>query len=201
MNILNDLTIQQFVTRLVMMLFVLAVQGALIAKLAKAFHDMRPAREGHLSLNPAAHLSYSGLCMAVLFGRGWMRPIRLTPTPEMHLRLRIAVLILLGCLLPLLLIPLLDLTRPFLQQTLSRTTGYMVLYGVQVFQELTVGTMILSLLPVPGMPAGNLWRALWPEADKKLIRLEPIGLGLMTVLLVLGWLPETDGLLAALRRI
>lgn len=201
MNILNDLTVHQFVTRLLMMLVVTAIYGAWISLFSKWLHDRRPLREGHLTLNPAANISYGGVGMAVLFLHGWVRPIRLTPSDQLSERLRILLIILLGSAIILLIIPLLDLARPYIHQSLSRTNGYYVLYSVQVIQELMLGVVILGLLPLPGFLGGNIWRALLPASDKKIIKYEPICLSLMIIILILGWLPDTSFMLQALRLI
>ncbi len=201
MNILNELTVHQFVTRLLMMLVVTALYGAWISQLAKWFDDKRPWREGHLTLNPAANISYSGLAMAVLFNHGWIRPIRLTQSEIATQRLRIILIILIGSATALMIIPLLDLFRPYIHQILSRTSGYYVLYSVQVIQEQMLGLVALSLVPLPGFLGGNIWRAILPHKDKSLIKYEPICLALMMIILILGWLPDTSGLLKMLHLI
>lgn len=201
MNILNDLTVHQFVTRLLMMLVVTAFYGAWISLLAKWLDDRRPLREGHLTLNPSANISYGGLAMAVLFSHGWIRPIRLTQATQASLRLRILLIIIVGSLVALMMIPLLDLIRPYIHQALSRTSGYYVLYSIQVIQEQTLGLVVLSLIPLPGFLGGNIWRAILPDSDKKLIKFEPLCLAIMMIVLILGWLPDTSGLLKMLHLI
>ncbi len=201
MNILNDLTVHQFVTRLLMMLVVTAFYGAWISVLAKWLDDKRPQREGHLSLNPAANISYGGLAMAVLFSHGWIRPIRLSVAGKASQMLRIVLIILIGSVVALTTIPLLDIVRPYIHQALSRTSGYYVLYSVQVIQEQMLGLVLLSLIPLPGFLAGNLWRIILPKNDTKLIRFEPFCLSLMIIILILGWFPDTSNLIKMLRLI
>lgn len=201
MNILNELTIHQFVTRLLMMLVVTALYGAWISLLAQWFNDKRPQREGHLSLNPAANISYGGLAMAVLFSHGWIRPIRLTAAKKTSEKTRILLIILIGTIIALSIIPVLDFLRPFIYQVLSRTSGYYVLYSIQVIQEQTLGLVFLSLFPLPGFLAGNLWRIIIPNRENKLIKLEPFCLSLMMIILILGWLPDTSNTLKMLRLI
>ncbi|MGU3576066.1 hypothetical protein ACLBWZ_11065 [Brucellaceae bacterium C25G] len=201
MNILNELTVHQFVTRLLMMLVVTAFYGAWISVLAKWLDDRRPQREGHLSLNPTANISYGGLAMAVLFSHGWIRPLRLTPAGKASQMIRILLIILIGSSVALITIPLLDMLRPYIHQALSRTNGYYVLYGVQVIQEQMLGLVLLSLLPLPGFLTGNLWRIIIPNSDNKLVKLEPLCLSLMIIVLILGWIPDTSNLLKVLRLI
>lgn len=201
MNILNELTVHQFVTRLLMMLVVTAFYGAWISLLAKWLDDRRPMREGHLSLNPAANISYGGLAMAVLFTHGWIRPVRLSVAEKPSHIVRILLIILIGSAVAIISIPLLDLLRPYIHQALSRTSGYYVLYSIQVIQEQLLGLVLLSLIPIPGFLAGNLWRAFLPNSEKKLIKLEPLGLGLMIIILILGWFPDSRDLMKMLHLI
>lgn len=201
MNILNELTVHQFVTRLLMMLVVTAFYGAWISFLAKWLDDRRPMREGHLSLNPAANISYGGLAMAVLFTHGWIRPVRLSVAEKTAHIVRILLIILIGSAVAIICIPLLDLLRPYIHQALSRTSGYYVLYSIQVIQEQLLGLVLLSLIPIPGFLAGNLWRAFLPNSENKLIKLEPLGLGLMIIILILGWFPDSRDLMKMLHLI
>ncbi|WP_374832005.1 hypothetical protein [Paenochrobactrum pullorum] len=201
MNILNDLTVHQFVTRLLMMLVVTAFYGAWISVLAKWLDDKRPQNEGHLSLNPAVNISYGGLAMAVLFSHGWIRPIRLSTAKKASQMLRILLIILIGSAVAIITIPLLDILRPYIHQALSRTSGYYVLYSVQVIQEQMLGLVLLSLIPLPGFLAGNLWRIILPKSETKLIKFEPFCLSLMIIILILGWFPDTSNLLKTLRLI
>jgi hypothetical protein len=182
-----------------MMLVVTALYGLWISGLSKWLDDKRPEREGHLSLNPAANISYGGLAMAVLFNKGWLRPIRLSSADKTSGVIRILLIILVGSAVALMTIPLLDILRPYIHQALSRTIGYYVLYGVQVMQEQIIGLVLISLIPLPGLLAGNLWRVFNIKNDKKLIKLEPYGLALMMIILILGWFPDTSSILKMLR--
>ena len=201
MNILNELTVHQFVTRLLMMLVVTAFYGAWISLLATWLDDKRPQREGHMSLNPAANISYGGLAMAVLFSHGWIRPIRLSAASKASQMLRIVLIILIGSAVALITIPILDILRPYIHQALSRTNGYYVLYSVQVIQEQMLGLVLISLVPLPGFLAGNLWRIILPKSDSELIKFEPLCLSLMIIILILGWFPDTSQLLKMLHLI
>lgn len=201
MEILGDLTVQQIVTRIFAMLVYAGLQGALLAGIALAFGDPRPQREGRLTLNPFVQGSAWGVAMAVLFRMGWINPIRLSPGSTAAGRLRIVAVVTLALGLMLAVIPLLDLIRAPLQALLPRTAGYYVLYGVQMVQELTFGSVALNLLPVPGLIAGNLWRALLPSSEARLNWLEPAGLALTGAALILGWVPAPFDWLGGLKLI
>lgn len=201
MSLLQDLTVQQIVTRIFAMLIYAAVQGALLAGLARGLGDVRPAREGRLTLNPFLQASAWGVAMGVLFRMGWIAPLRLSPAQGFGERVRIVVIVAVGLGAMLVLVPLLDLLRAPLQQVLPRTAGYYVLYALQMVQELTFGSVALNLLPVPGLIAGNLWRAVWPGGERLLQRAEPLGLVLVGAALILGWVPLPFGWLDRLHLI
>ena len=151
MSLLQDLTVQQIVTRIFAMLIYAAVQGALLAWLARGLGDVRPAREGRLTLNPFLQASAWGVAMGVLFRMGWIAPLRLSPAQGFGERVRILLIVAAGLGAMLALVPLLDLLRAPLQQMLPRTAGYYVLYALQMVQEVTFGSVALNLLPVPGL--------------------------------------------------
>lgn len=193
MSLLQDLTVQQIVTRILAMLIYAAVQGALLAGLARAMGDLRPVREGRLTLNPFLQASAWGVAMGVLFRMGWIAPLRLSPAGGWAERGRLVAVLVLGLGGMLALVPLIDLIRGPLQQVLPRTAGYYVLYALQMVQEVTFGSVALNLLPVPGLIAGNLWRAIWPGGERLLQRLEPLGLVVVGAALILGWVPLPFG--------
>lgn len=195
MAFLNDITMQQLVTRLLAMAVLSVVIGVSLSGAARVMGDPGPWHQGRASLNPAAQLSWTGMAMAAVFGRGWGRPLRLSGRAG---RLRVVAVVLLGLAMPLLILPLIDMAAPVVQAHLTRTQGYAVLSFLQALRAVTLGSILLNALPVPGLLAGNLWRAVWPAGERRITALEGPGLGLVTILLVLGWLPETGAILAAL---
>jgi Zn-dependent protease len=57
-------------------------------------------------------------------------------------------------------------------------------------QLLVLASAVLGLLPVPGLVGGGILQAIWPDAERRLRRLEPFGLALVIVAIVAGWLPN-----------
>ncbi|KKB80606.1 hypothetical protein VW29_16470 [Devosia limi DSM 17137] len=190
MNFLNNLTMEEIVTRVVALLIFAALQGAILAGLARAMGDSRPRHDGRLTLNPFPHLAVLGLAMAVLFRMGWIRPLRYDVNSNRLGRWGLVVIALGGPLLMLSAIPLADLLAPLVQASLPRTAGYVVLYSLQQFQIVCAGSVLLNLLPLPGLIGGTLLEAIWPSAEKRLQKAEPVVLVGLCVLLVLGWVPD-----------
>lgn len=200
MNFLNNLTMEEIVTRVLALLIYAALQGAILAALARLMGDSRPRHEGRLTLNPFAHVAMLGLAMAVLFRMGWIRPLRYDVSSNRLGRWGLVLIALGGPLLMLASIPLADLLAPLLQSTMPRTAGYVALYSLQQFQVVCAASVLLSLLPLPGLIGGTVLVAIWPTAEKRLQRAEPAVLVGLCVLLVLGWVPDlSSGVLSLLR--
>jgi hypothetical protein len=105
-------------------------------------------------------------------------------------RFGLAAIALLGLLGMILAIPLLDLTRPLIQAALPQTGGYAVLNIIQQFQEITLASTVLNILPLPGLVGAAFLQAIWPQAEPRIRRLEPLVIALLIVIFVLGWMPN-----------
>lgn len=190
MSFLNDLTMGEIVSRIAAFLLYCALQGGLLSLLARLFGDSKPAYDGRFTLNPFAHLALSGLFMAVLFRMGWIRPMRFNLAAIRGGRLGLAAIALLGLLGMILTIPLLDLTRPLIQAALPQTGGYAVLNIIQQFQEITLASTVFNVLPLPGVIGAAFIQAIWPQAEPRVRRLEPLVIAALIVIFVLGWMPN-----------
>jgi uncharacterized membrane protein len=189
MNFLRELSIAEIVSRLAAALLYAAIQGLLLAGLARLMGDRKPQYEGRLTLNPFAHVAAWGMLLAALFAMSWIRPMRFDSKANRFGGLGIVLVVVFGLAGMLLLVPVLDLLRPFVLY-LPRTGSYAVLIVFEALQKIIVGSVILNLLPVPGLIAGSLLWALWPAQDRRLRRWEPIALALVGGSVVAGLLPN-----------
>lgn len=189
MALLGELTIGEIVSRLAAALIYAGLQGFLLAAIARIFGDKRPTYDGRLTPNPITHLSVWGAAMAALFAVSWIRPMRVSAEQNRLGRPGLVLVAALSLAAMLALIPLLDLLRP-VALMLPRTAGYSVLYVLGQLQVLTLGAVLLNLLPVPGLIGGVLWQAIWPEQERRLMRWEPIALAAVIAGLVSGLIPE-----------
>lgn len=170
MAFLNDLTLQQIVTRAIAFLVFASLHGALLAFALRWAGSLGPAREGRLTANPVSHLAIWGLFMAVLFRAGWLRPIRVDATETYRSRL---VLVAVGTsVVTLLLVPCADLFRIPVTRMLTGTAGHFLQIVLDQIQEVTLGSVILGLAPLPILTGRLFLLAAMPGASRRVAMLE-----------------------------
>lgn len=191
MSLLNDLTMQLLLSRITGFLLYVALHGCILAVLATMLGAQGPARDGRLTLNPLAHLSMPGLAMAVLFRSGWSRPMHIAHEELRGGRIAMIAIAIAALAISLLMVPLLDLLRPLIASGLPRTAGYAVLQAIIAFQDVTLASVALNALPLPGLTAGLVLQALLPATQtKRFYRMEVPVAALLVIALVAGWLPD-----------
>lgn len=189
MALLGTLSLSEIVTRIAAVLMFAALQASILAGLARLFGDARPQHEGRLALNPFVQVSVWGVASAVLFALSWVRPLRYEPKAMRFGGWGLLLVIVAGLALMLAVVPLSDFLRPLLLM-LPRTAGYAALYVLNQFQVITVGSVVLNCLPVPGLAMGALLQLAWPDRERRFERLVPIGLGLVFAAIVAGLVPN-----------
>ena len=53
--------------------------------------------------------------------------------------------------------------------------------------QVTVASAVLNLLPLPGLVCGAIWPAFRPDREKRILRQEPILLGILAAAIVAGF--------------
>ncbi|WP_084352778.1 hypothetical protein [Primorskyibacter flagellatus] len=146
MTFLNDLTLQQIVTRgLAYMLF----SSVYLFVLRVVNHI-----GGNRSYNGGS-LAAWGLLMAILFRAGWVVvPSHGAANIWARVRQALAPLIASACLLAI--IPLIDLLRPLAYRELNPSLGQFLNILFNQIQDISVGSAILCLLPWPGLPGAQI---------------------------------------------
>lgn len=187
----------EIVSRIAAVLLYAGIQGLLLAGMARLFGDKRPQYEGRLTANPFAQVSVWGAVMAALFAMSWVRPMRFDPAQNRLGRWGLVLVGVLALAVMVAVVPIVDLLRP-LALMLPRTGGYAVIYVLTQLQILVMTSVALNVLPIPGLIGGVIWQAIWPGAERRLMRLEPFGLALVIVGIVAGWLPNVAGALLPL---
>jgi hypothetical protein len=134
-------------------------------------------------------LSVWGAVIGALFALTWPRPMRLRASFNRFGFAGVLAAIVLSLLAVALMIPVADWLRG-LALGLPRTAGYAVIVVLQQFQIITAGSILLNLLPIPGLAMGSIWVALWPAREKRLVRQEPLGVALVIIALVIGLVPN-----------
>lgn len=196
MVFLHNLTMAEILSRIVAAFVFSGLAGGVTAALLTLFREPAAQHAGRLSASPFRNVTLSGIFLAIAFRATWFLPLPLNAGSR-----RLApVLAVLGAMAVMLaLVPLMDLLRSPLHAALPRGPGYMVLAGIDTFQAVTVNSVVLGLLPLPGLWLGSMVPGLLPRLEKRWRKSTGIGLALAAILLILGWFPDLRPLLNALR--
>lgn len=197
MALLNDLTMGDIVSRIAAMLIFVALHGRAVMLLARLFGYRGSATDHGGTWGPLQHISVWGVAMAVLFRTGWARLPYIDAQDLRGGRWALVVIALGALAFSLALMPLLDFARPWIAGAFPRTAGYAVLVVIVAFQEITVLSVALNLLPLPGLTGGLIFAALVPLKPRIWNRMVAIVLVTLTVALVAGLL-RPDRLLPVL---
>lgn len=173
MQILRELSLGGIVSRLAAVLLYAALQGAILAALARLLGDRRPQHEGRLTLNPFVHVSAWGAAVAALFGVSWVRSIWYDPQANRLGRVGVVLIVFLGLTLMLATVPGVDLLRRA-ALLLPPTGATATLLVLEQLQRLTLASVLLGILPLPGLVAGGALQAIWPQHERSLRQIEPI---------------------------
>lgn len=189
MQILRELSVGGIVSRLAAVLLYAAVQGAILAALARFWGDRRPQHDGRLTLNPFMHVSAWGAAMAALFSVSWVRSVWYDAAANRWGRWGLALVTLAGLAATLGLLPLADgLQR--LALVLPPTGATAVVLVFEQLKAITLSAVLLNCLPVPGLVGGGLLQALWPGEERRLRQAEPICLAAVVILIVAFGFPR-----------
>lgn len=199
MVFLHDLTMPEILRRILAALVYAGLQGVILAGLLRAMGERRPAEEGYLSGNPFRHVLLSGIFLGIAFRMSWIAPLPLSKGTVGLQRFRPLAAVLLGFAILLALVPLLDLLRAPLHQVLPRMTGYMTLATIDTLQFMLAGSVMLGMLPLPGLLLGTAIPPIFPRVEKRYRKLRWIGMAAAAILIVLGWFPDPEPLVKALR--
>lgn len=185
-------------SRLAAVLIYAAIQGALLAGLARLMGDRRPQHDGRLTLNPFVQVSAWGAAIAALFGTSWVRSLWYDPQENRFGRWGLVLVVILGLALVLALLPAVDGVRR-MALLLPATGARAALLVLDQLQAITRAAVLLNCLPLPGLVAGSLLQALWPGRERQLRQAEPICLGLVIAAIVALGFPDPATILSALR--
>lgn len=186
MALLNDLTLEALLTRIVAYVIIAAIHGFILAGMARLMGDPSPMYNGRFTLNPAPHLSMPALAMTALFQLGWIAPMRIDPEKLRLGRWGLVVCVLVAVGAVLALSPLLWPVRQLVVTTMPRTAGYAVLILLDTIQQVAVTFAILNILPLPPLTGQLLLVAARPSIAQRLYRSRGLFEGIMVVLAITG---------------
>ncbi|MDB5622892.1 MAG: hypothetical protein JWR39_1455, partial [Devosia sp.] len=152
-----DLTLPTLLTRLVVLMPILAVYGFSFCLAARLLGDEGPAQDGRLTLNPIAHLDLLGALAFLVSGLGWIAPLHLTPARFRGGLAGLVAAVLVAGIAMLALAWLAQRLIPLAVNLDSLAWGAIVTNGLQVLSTSAVLFGLINLLPLPPLAAGALW--------------------------------------------
>lgn len=186
MALLNDLTLQALLSRLVAFLVITAVHGFALAAVARLLGDPTPTYNGRFTLNPFVHLSVPALAMAMLFKLGWIAPMRIDASKLRFGRWGLVICELVSLAAPLVLVPLVWPLRSLTVLALPRTAGLAVLGILDTIQDLAVWFSAFNIIPLPPLTGSLLLLAIWPQLARRFTRSLGLIQAIMVGLVVIG---------------
>lgn len=198
MGLLGEITPQLLLLRLGGYVVFAGWHGFMLALIARLLGDRTPAYAGRLTPSPFVQVTTSGMFMAALFQMGWITPMRMKPQNMRFGRFGLVLCVFGSVAATLALVLLINPLRPLLASTLTGTPAFTSLLFLQKVQEVTIESAVLNLLPIPMLTGGLLLLALFPGSERRLRKLEPIGMGLLVVALIAGFVPSPLPLVAPL---
>jgi Zn-dependent protease len=187
---LIDYSLQQFVLRLLAMVFIAAVHGIAVAATAVALGDPGPRYDGRLTANPLTHLDILGT-LAGVFSAGWIRPIAVDPALLRFGRAGLVLVVLAGAAATLASVVVLRLVRPHLLPLLPDTTSALVFAVIETIGEVSLWFALVNVLPLPPLTGAHLIVAVAPSVRDALRRAQPYAAVAIAILAVTGLAART----------
>jgi Zn-dependent protease len=182
---LIDYTLQQFVLRLLAMVFVAAVHGFAVAGTACALGDPGPRHDGRLTANPLPHLDVLGTLSGV-FSVGWIRPIAIDPALLRFGRAGLVLVVIAGAAATLASVAILRMVRPHLLPLLPDTTSALAFAVIETIGEVSLWFALVNVLPLPLLTGAHLVVAIVPGAREGVRRVQPYAAVALAALAVTG---------------
>lgn len=190
--LLHHLTMAEIFSRICAALLFVGLAGGLTAAFMTLLGDKSARYEKRLSFSPFNHVTVAGIFLAIGFQALWFRPL---PFERQKRSFAPIAAVFLAMASILALIPLLDLIRSPLHAVLARNPGHFALACIENLQKISVNSVILGLIPLPGLWLGTFLPAALPRLEKRWRKGAGWGMSLAAILLILGWFPQTDALL------
>jgi Zn-dependent protease len=182
---LIDYTLQQFVLRLLAMVFVAAVHGFAVAGTTCALGDPGPRHDGRLTANPLPHLDVLGTLSGV-FSVGWIRPIAIDPALLRFGRAGLVLVVIAGAAATLASVAILRMVRPHLLPLLPDTTSALAFAVIETIGEVSLWFALVNVLPLPLLTGAHLVVAIVPGAREGVRRVQPYAAVALAALAVTG---------------
>lgn len=155
-----ELPLQIILLRIIALLLVGTVHGAVLVGMVTALGDRGPRFEGRLSLNPLVHAAPLGIVAAVMSMAGWIRPLDIDPTHLRHGRAGLAGAVLVSLIVPIILFMALLQLRGLTIVYLPPSYSNMINLALRICAQISIIFAIANLIPLPPFAGGYLLQAI-----------------------------------------
>jgi len=155
--------------------------------------DITAKNDGRLSLNPLKHIDPIGLLFIVIFQIGWAKPVMVNPNNLRNPKKDMAIISMAGPLTNILLSILF-----FVLYLLLSYNPSIPEFAIRFIHSSLIINLVLAifnLLPIPPLDGSKVLGSLLPDdLYYKVVMYNPrIGMGILIVLMVTGWLGRILG--------
>jgi len=183
-----DITLHTLLTRILVLLPIIAVYGFTLSWAAARMGDPGPSQDGRATLNPLAHLDSLGAIAFLVFGMGWIRPLSIDPAKLRGKIMGLIAVLLAGFLSLMLLALVAALLLPWVATAFSFSGAPLVGGFLVTLARLAVAFAVVNLIPLPPLAAGQLLASLSPRLSELLAARQVI-LGLVMLALLATSIP------------
>jgi len=153
---LSDLTLQLIGFRVLTLLFIVGIQGGILATVVVFLGDKGPKYDNRLTIIPFEHIDFVGAMSLILFGLGWAKPMAIDSQQFRFSSVGIIVTILTGFVGLLVTAILLSKLILLALTTLPFTMGLATAAFLRHASSLSIWFALFSLIPIPPLTGGLL---------------------------------------------
>jgi Zn-dependent protease len=161
-----DLSLDQLLIRAGACVVITAIQGAVLAAIARALGDRGPQFDERLTLNPLSHLDILGAAAMILSQLGWIRPMAIDPAQLRFDRLGLVICVVASLAVTFVVAQLLFWLRIPALLTMPTAVAPTVLATLNACGEMAAWFVAFNLLPVPPLTGEHLLIAVHPAFMK-----------------------------------